>query len=63
MNYRAPNRAQPGSLPAAFLADLLADWQRHGRDALAAIRTSKPERYARLAVATLRGMPDIAVNP
>jgi hypothetical protein len=35
-------------LSQAFLRDMLADWDEHGRDVIARVRAEKPERYLQL---------------
>ena len=35
-------------LSQAFLRDMLADWETHGRDVVARVREEKPERYLQL---------------
>lgn len=40
-------------LAEAFVADMLADWQEHGADAIARTRESDPAAYVRIVVGLL----------
>jgi hypothetical protein len=46
-------RGARNKLSEAFLADLLADYQAHGRAAIQACRLKSPEGYLRIVVALL----------
>lgn len=45
-----------------FLNDMLADWQEHGKDAIAAVRAEKPDQYLKVVASTLPRELNVKVN-
>ncbi len=49
-------------LGEAFLADMLADWEEHGADAIATVRDEKPDQYLKVVASILPRELNIKVN-
>lgn len=49
-------------LGEAFLDDMFADWQEHGKAAIAAVRQDKPEQYVKVVAMILPKELNVNVN-
>jgi hypothetical protein len=53
MSTRREEAGAREALGEAFTRDLWASWEKHGADALEAVRTEKPDLYLKLVTAVL----------
>lgn len=60
-----PNGRPKGSrnlLGTAFLDDMLEDWEAHGKEVIAAVRTDKPDQYLKVVAMILPKDINVKVN-
>lgn len=64
--FQAGNPGRPkgsrNKLGEAFLADMLADWADHGKDAIVKVRTEKPDQYLKVVAGVLPKEMNLRVN-
>lgn len=60
-----PNGRPKGSrnkLGEAFIEDMHADWEAHGKDAIVRVRTEKPEQYLKVVASILPKDLNVNIN-
>lgn len=50
-------------LGEAFLSDMLADWEEHGKQAIATVREERPQDYVKVVASILPRDLNVTVNP